>query len=126
MQGRKSMSEEMTEIQNVIGDYVAGFNKGDKSLLLGALHPRFISSGFFMGELQWDSAEEFASFCAENAPSLRGQVPDHEIENISISGQTAVAVVRDKWGTREFRDSLTLLKDEGRWQIVFKAFDNLA
>jgi hypothetical protein len=120
------MSEEMTEIQNVIGDYVAGFNKGDKSLLLGALHTRLVSSGFYMGELQWDNAEEFATFCAESSPSSQDQVPDHIIEKITISGQTAVAVVRDKWGTREFRDSLTLLKDEGRWQIVFKAFDNLA
>ena len=126
MQGRKSMSEEMTEIQNVIADYVAGFNKGDKSLLLRALHSRFISSGFYLGELQWDNAEEFATFCAENSPSPQGKLPDHEIEEISISGQTAVAVVLDQWGTRKFRDSLTLLKDEGRWQIVFKAFDNLA
>lgn len=33
-----------------------------------------------------------------------------------------MAIVRDKWGSRQFRDSLTLLKDGGRWQIVFKAF----
>jgi hypothetical protein len=47
------------------------------------------------------------------------------METLVVSGQTAVAVVLDRWGSREFRDSLTLLKDDGRWQIVFKAFQNL-
>ncbi len=120
------MDEEEREIHAVVRNYVTGFNRGSKELLLQAFHPRFVSSGFVAGELQWDGAEEFAAFCSAAAPDPDGPVPDWQIETLVISGQTAVAIVRDKWGSRQFRDSLTLLKDCGRWQIVFKAFHSLA
>ncbi len=112
-------------IHTAVDTYVTGFNRGDKVLLMQVLHPRFVSAGFFQGELQWDSAEEFAAFCAEAAPDPDGPVPGWEIETLVISGQTAVAIVRDSWGSRRFRDCLTLLEDNGRWQIVFKAFHSL-
>jgi hypothetical protein len=105
--------------------YVSGFNRGDRALLMKAFHPRFISSGFVDGQLQWDRAEDFAEFCATAAPDPDGPIPKWEIETLVVSGQTAVAVVLDRWGSRKFRDSLTLLKHEGRWQIVFKAFHGL-
>lgn len=119
------MSEDESEIYDVISTYVAGFNRGNRQLLKQALHPRFVSSGFFQDELQWDSAEEFASFCTDAAPDPDSPIPDWSIETLVISGQTAVAIVCDSWGSRRFRDSLTLLKDDERWQIVFKAFHNL-
>ncbi|SPH25076.1 hypothetical protein DEA8626_04111 [Defluviimonas aquaemixtae] len=119
------MDEEERAIHAVVETYVAGFNRGNKQLLLHALHPRFVSSGLVDGKLQWDSAEEFASFCAESAPDPDGPVPDWKMETLFISGQTAVVVVRDRWGNRQFHDSLILLKDKGRWQIVFKAFHGL-
>lgn len=119
------MDKEEQQIRSVVDCYVTGFNRGDKELLLQALHPRFVSSGFFDGELQWDGAEEFATFCSEAAPDPEGPVPDWYVETLIVSGQTAIAIIRDRWGSREFRDSLTLLKDNGRWQIVFKAFHNL-
>ncbi len=119
------MEDEEKEIRSVVANYVVGFNLGDKNLLMEAFHPRFISSGFVDGKLQWDSAEEFADFCVSAAPDPEGPVPDWEIKSLSVSGATAIAVVHDKWGSREFCDSLTLLKDCGRWQIVFKAFQGL-
>lgn len=121
----KTLNSEEEQIRAVVDCYVAGFSRGDKDLLLQALHPRFVSSGFFHGELQWDSREEFAAFCAEAAPDPDGPIPDWHMEALAISGQTAVAIVYDKWGSREFKDSLTLLKDGGQWQIVFKAFHSL-
>lgn len=119
------MNAEEREIREVLDWYVTGFNRGDKDLLLQAFHPRFVSSGFFQGDLQWDSGEEFATFCQESAPDPGGPVPEWHLEHLTVTGDTAVAIVRDPWGAREFRDSLTLLKDGGRWQIVFKAFHSL-
>lgn len=119
------MKEQEQEIRAVIDAYVTGFNRGDRRHLLQALHARFVSTGFFGGELQWDSAEEFAEFCAQSAPDPDGPVPEWRLEALSVSGHTAVAVIEDNWGERAFKDSLTLLKDEGRWQIVFKVFHNL-
>jgi hypothetical protein len=119
------MNQDESEIHSVIDNYVTGFNRGDRELILQSLHPRFVSTGFYKGELQWDGAADFAAFCEEAAPDPDGPIPAWQMETLVVSGQTAVAVLRDRWGPREFRDSLTLLKDEGRWQIVFKAFDNL-
>ena len=112
-------------IRIAIENYVTGFNKGNRELLRQVLHPRFISTGYFQGELQWDSADEFVDFCAKFAPDPEGPIPEWTIETLVISGQTAVVVVRDKWGNRQFRDSLTLLEDDGRWYIIFKAFHAL-
>ena len=119
------MEEEEGEIRAVLDAYVTGFNRGDKKMLMQVFHPRFVSSGFVGDELQWDSGEEFASFCQEAAPDPDGPVPDWCLEHLTVSGQTAIATIRDQWGIREFRDSLTLLKDGGRWQIAFKAFHSL-
>lgn len=89
------------------------------------MHPRAVSSGFVDGILQWDSAEEFAEFCAKAVPDLDGEVPAWAIETLVVSGRTAIAVIRDQWGNRRFRDSLTLLRIDDRWLIVFKAFHGL-
>lgn len=119
------MSNEEEEVRAVIEKYVTGFNRGDKALLMEVFHPRFVSSGLINGELQWDSAEEFADFCVEAAPDPEGPVPDWTIKSMNVSGATAVAVVHDQWGQRRFCDSLTLLNHQGRWQIVFKAFQGI-
>ncbi|MBT8418412.1 MAG: nuclear transport factor 2 family protein [Silicimonas sp.] len=120
------MEIDESDIRSVLNAYVSGFNRGDKDLLVQAFHPRFVSSGFVDGELQWDSGEEFAEFCEEAAPDPEGPIPDWHLEHLTVSGKTAVAIIRDQWGDREFRDSLTLLKDGGRWRIVFKAFHGLS
>ena len=120
------MDKEESDIRDVLNAYVTGFNRGDKDLLMQAFHPGFVSSGFVGGELQWDNGEEFAEFCAEAAPNPDGIVPDWHLEHLTVSGQTAVAIIRDQWGPRDFRDLLTLLKDDGRWRIAFKAFHSLS
>ncbi|MEM7445786.1 MAG: nuclear transport factor 2 family protein [Pseudomonadota bacterium] len=119
------MNDDERAIRETVKTYVTGFNQGSRNLLEQALHPNFISSGFVNSKLQWDGAEEFASFCEQAAPDPNGPIPDWEVETLVVSGATAIAVVHDRWGNREFRDSLTLLKDRGRWQIVFKAFHEL-
>lgn len=122
---RQEVDQEEREIRSVLDTYVTGFNRGDKNLLLQTFHPRFVSSGFVHGELQWDSGDEFAAFCEKAAPEPGGPVPDWHLEHLTVSGQTAVAIIHDLWGDREFRDSLTLLKVDGGWQIAFKAFHGL-
>lgn len=119
------MNNEETQIRAVIDAYVTGFNRGDKDMLLGAFHRNFVSAGFVGGNPQWDSGEDFADFCAEAAPDPDGPVPEWQMQHLSISGQTAVAIIRDQWGERQFIDSLTLLKQGDQWQIAFKAFHGL-
>jgi hypothetical protein len=90
------MEDAERSIRTAVENYVTGFNRGDKELLRQALHPRFVSSGFFQGELQWDSADQFAAFCAEATPDPKGPVPEWTIETLVISGKTAMAIVYDR------------------------------
>ncbi len=113
------------KIREVIAAYVEGFNWGDREALLRAMHPSAVSAGFVDGALQWDSAVDFADFCAASAPNPDGPVPAWEVESLTISGRTAAAVVRDRWDDRQFRDSLTLLRFDEGWRIAFKAFHGL-
>ena len=101
------MDQDESHIREAIEGYVTGFSRADKPLLMQVLHERFISAGFVEGAFQWDSADEFADFCVAAAPDRNGPIPPREIESLSI------AVVHDRWGDREFRDTLTLIKDVG-------------
>lgn len=120
------MNQEEHQIRSVIEDYVTGFSRADKPLLMQVLHDRFICAGFLNGDLQWDSAEEFADFCVEAAPDRDGPISDWEIETLAVAGPTAVAVVHDRWGERKFRDNLTLINDGAGWRILFKTFHIVA
>jgi hypothetical protein len=99
--------------------------RGDAEALRAAFHPRAASIGHFDGALEWQSVEEFAEACAAEAIPAGAPVPLYAIEAISIAGDTAQVRGVNVWAGLDFRDSLTLLCDEGRWRIVTKVFLHL-
>ena len=113
-------------IAAVVADYVAGMARGDAPLLRRAFHPNAASIGHFDGGLEWESVEEFIAACKTEAIAADAAVPAHEIESIAVAGDTAVVRVVNVWAGLDFRDTLTLLRHEGRWQIVSKVFLHLA
>lgn len=114
------------EIAAVVAEYVAGMARGDTDALSRAFHPKASSIGHFDGGLEWASVEEFAAACVDAAIPADAPVPPHEIKSISVAGDTAVVQVVNVWAGLDFRDTLTLLKHEERWQIVAKVFLHLA
>jgi hypothetical protein len=113
------------EIARTVATYVEGMARGDAAALRQAFHPRAASIGHFEGDLEWASVEEFIAACEAEAIAADMQVPPHEIESISVAGDTAVVRVTNVWAGEDFRDTLTLLRHEGRWQIVSKVFQHL-
>ena len=58
-----------------------------------------------------------------DAPSSRGELRKDFIDSIEFAGEnTARARVRCSIGSSDFVDYLTLVRDEGRWQIIAKVF----
>lgn len=112
-------------IATVVADYVTGMARGDGALLRSAFHPKAASIGHFDGELEWANVEEFIAACEAEAITAAAPVPPHEIESIAIAGDTAIVRVHDVWAGFNFRDTLTMLQHEGRWQIVSKVFLHL-
>ncbi|MCV2872908.1 nuclear transport factor 2 family protein [Defluviimonas sp. WL0050] len=112
-------------IAAVVEDYVTGIARGDAVLLRRAFHPKASSIGHFDGELEWASVEEFIAACKTEAIGAETPVPPYKIESIAIAGDTAIVRVHDVWAGLNFRDTLTMLQNEGRWQIVSKVFLHL-
>lgn len=116
------MDEERAEIAAVIKDYLDGTVFADEAKLRRAMHPRWHCVGHFSGGLEWSSLEEYIAFCRKARPAAPD--PDYfwEIAALEVVGDTAQARVLDDYLGIRFTDLLTLLKHEGRWQIVGKVF----
>jgi hypothetical protein len=110
------------EISATVEDYVVGMARGDAERLVRAFHPRASEIGHFDGELLWNGMPEFIALCEAEAIAETDPVPAWQIDAISVAGDTAVVQVTNYWAGEKFTDSLTLLRHEGRWQIVAKVF----
>ncbi|MEM8497790.1 MAG: nuclear transport factor 2 family protein [Pseudomonadota bacterium] len=57
------------------------------------------------------------------SPASREETRKDSIDSIEMAGEnTARAIVRCSIGNSDFIDFLTLVRDEGRWQIIAKIF----
>jgi hypothetical protein len=60
---------------------------------------------------------------ARQSPASRGEARRDHIDTIELAGDsTAFARVRCSIGSRDFVDFLTLVRTDGRWQIIAKVF----
>jgi len=94
----------------------------DEARLRSAFHPRCNLVGHYQGELEYSTVDEFWE-ALKGVPSLSPGIPYYgEIVSIDVAGDVAVVKVEDDfWGDR-FTDYLTMLKHDGRWSIISKAF----
>ena len=119
------MSDEASGIESVVSDYVVGMARGNRDLLLQVFHPKAVSVGHFDGVLEWASVTEFAEACEAEKVLETEPVPAWDIEEVRVSGDTAVVICTNVWAGYRFRDTLTMLKSDGQWSIVFKLFHHL-
>lgn len=113
---------ERDAVTAVIKDYLHGMVFAEGEVLRRALHPRWHCIGHFDGGLEWLSREEFIEACEAARPETPD--PDYfwEIESLEVIGDTALARLQDDYLGMRFTDILTLVKHEGRWQVVNKVF----
>jgi hypothetical protein len=104
--------------------YFDGLHHSDTGRLRQVFHPRAQYVSVTEGTLLYrDMAEYFPVVDARPSPASKGEVRRDEIVSIEFAGPvTARAVVRCAIGTKRFTDFLTLIKLEGRWQIISKVF----
>lgn len=113
-------SGDQSEIEAVVGTYIEGMIRGDRAMLERAFHPRMSEIGHFEGALMWNDRDQFIGLCEGAADP--GLPASWTILNLSVSGDIASVHVEDDWAGLTFDDYLLLLRSEGRWQIVSKAF----
>ena len=108
----------------VLQDYFDGLYHSDTGLLARVFHKYAIYVSATGETLTHKTmAQYFPIVEAREAPAARGEPRADRIVAIAFAGPaTATARVNCAIGPRYFTDCLTLIHDEGRWQIISKVF----
>lgn len=111
-------------VAGVLATYFDGLYHSDTRRLAQVFHPRAQYVCVTDGTLLYrDMAEYFPIVDARPSPASRGEVRRDEIVSIDFAGPvTARAVVLCAIGPRQFTDFLTLIRLDGRWQVISKVF----
>ena len=118
------MSADFNGVAGVLGLYFDGLYHSDTKRLAQVFHPKAQYVCVTDGTLLYrDMVEYFPVVDARPSPASRGEVRQDEIVSVEFAGPvTARAVVRCVIGVRRFTDFLTLIRLDGRWQVISKVF----
>jgi hypothetical protein len=117
--------DDAAAIIRLLGGYFDGLYEGDTARLAAVFHPRAIYSTAAGGSLVHLTLDEYLPVvAAREAPAARGERRRDRVTAIRLVGPTtALAEVECAIGDRFFRDLLSLVRLDGRWQIIAKVFD---
>lgn len=114
------MVKDYQEIKDVVMLYVNGCATGDVELAKKAFHKDAIMYGYLNDELCAGSIDALYA-----AISQLGAAPEtkYEMDVMEVVGTAAtVRVVLEDWHGLAFTDFHSLVKMDGKWQIVAKIF----
>ncbi len=118
------MDKSFDEIANTLKDYFDGFYDSDVDKLKTVFHPACHLFSATAGPLSDDDmAAVYARAATRKAPASTGDARHDKILSIDKSGpEAALAKVQIAIGDKNFTDYLSLLKLDGRWQIISKTY----
>lgn len=119
------MSSDVTAVEKVLQVYFDGLYEGDTRKLGEAFHAasHLYAAGADGKASDWPVGEWFKMVDSRPSGKAKGSVRADRIVSIDFSGPaTAIAKVECQLPPRYFTDYLTLLKVDGRWQIISKTF----
>jgi hypothetical protein len=113
-----------TEVSAVLGEYFDGLHHSDTARLRRVFHPQARYHCATDGQLlTLDMAQYFPIVDARPSPASQGHARTDRILGIEFAGPvTAFAKLECSIPPKHFTDFLTLVKLDGRWQIVAKVF----
>ena len=118
------MDQNYDDLSRALWTYLDGLHEGDTKKLASVFHPvchLFSNTGDEF--LDWPRDEWFAVVDGRESPKAKGLERHDRIISIDMSDETtALAKVNCAVPPRFFTDYLTLLKLDGGWRIVAKAF----
>ena len=118
------MDTSFDEIARALDAYFDGFYEGDIEKLEQIFHPAAHLYSAADGPLQDDPMEAvYARVRGRTPPAAQRQKRQDRILTIDRSGpEAALAKVQLAIGPKLFTDYLTLLRLDGRWRIISKAY----
>jgi len=115
---------EFEQVEQALGLYFDGLHHSDTARLRQVFHPEAHYFCATTGELlHWDMAQYFPVVDTRPSPASQGHARTDRILSIAFAGPvTAFARLECSIPPKHFTDLLTLVKLQGRWQIVSKVF----
>ena len=115
---------EFEQVEQALGLYFDGLHHSDTARLRQVFHPEAHYFCATTGELQhWDMAQYFPVVDKRPSPASLVHARTDRILSIEFAGPvTAFAKLECSIPPKHFTDLLTLVKLQGRWQIVSKVF----
>lgn len=115
---------EFEQLEQALGLYFDGLHHSDTARLRQVFHPEAHYFCATTGELlHWDMAQYFPVVDTRPSPASQGHARTDRILSIAFAGPvTAFARLECSIPPKHFTDLLTLVKLQGRWQIVSKVF----
>jgi hypothetical protein len=113
---------EFDAVRAVTIDYLEGMIWGQIDRIEKAFHPKAIQAGHFGQDYEFLSRQEFMDWLSAEKTAPVGSPYAAEIISIEITGDVAVVKVTDTCFGTDFTDYLVMIRHEGTWQIVSKAF----
>jgi hypothetical protein len=112
------------EVAELMQDYFDGLYHGDTQRLRRVFHPEAVYATASEGDpLILRMNEYFEIVDSRPSPASRGEPRTDQILSIEFAGPvTAVAKLRCSNVPRHFIDLLSLIRVDGRWQIIAKVF----
>ena len=111
-------------ISRVLADYFDALYDADPDKIAAIFHPRAIYATVDLDPpLYRDLPTYLEVMAARESPRSRGESRRDFVDRIEMAGDnTASARVRCSIGGSDFVDFLSLVREDGRWQIIAKVF----
>jgi hypothetical protein len=118
------LNAEFAAIAAVLQDYFDGLYHSDTQRLRRVFHPRALYASASDGTLLALGMDDYFPIVDKRpSPASRGDARTDSILAIEFAGPvTALARVQCSILPKHFIDLLTLVKLEGRWQVIAKVF----
>ena len=117
-------AQEFAAIHDVLSIYFDGLCHSDTARLGRVFHPEAVyATAAGEAPIIWRMPEYFPVVDARPAPAATRQPRTDRVLSIDLAGPTtALAKVQCSIPPKHFVDLLTLIRVEGRWQIIAKVF----
>lgn len=118
------MHSDFEAVERVLQLYFDGLHHSDTGRLGQVFHPQALYASATEGTLLVrNMAEYFAVVEVRPSPASKGEARADRVVAIEFAGPvTALARVECRIAPKRFIDLLTLVRLDGRWQIVAKVF----
>jgi hypothetical protein len=118
------MTESFNDVTKVLADYFDGLYHSDTTRLARVFHPDAQYVSVTDGSLLYRTMRDYFPIVDKRpSPASRNEPRRDDIVSIEFAGPvTATARVQCSIGEKLFTDCLTLIKLDGRWQIISKVF----